>query len=797
MNITVREAPTTVPKVATVYAEISPDPQSRKQSMSTNMQPSTQAAAAIATQPTAQPVDGRSATQSASLPQPEFVSVPIKQQKDGAPDHSESKSIPNSASHLSKSNMSGTRMDMSFVETTAMHWFTGKFTQNAQLEHDFWKQYYHRYARNIRIWLLVLPAVCIAYFGLFYAAYIEKINHVEPYGLISAVCTIITLCISITVFFTKVDNRKIQYALDASLLSTFIGFIMVEALYNEHNQDKYLAECRVHPENCIVSTKPIIERLEGQDSYALVIYAVVILSGLLNPVFRSSFVHVVSVLFCVSTCFMIATIATVNYSTDLRATSFILLIFFSSAFFSYAARESERMLRRNFLFEKDLARKNTHLKERLDRLISAKKKAVDLDSPIEKAMDILRKWRDHTELNELVGSDVDTLIGILSNPDLFSPDFKKQIKQNELEVDADIQNWIMYEFVKSNNTRAQTQRSVSFGSLVDNMRHAPNPLHSLALPGNHDKAEQIVSACEWNAEIFALNELTGGHPLIFATLQILKKHNLITLFRIPETKLINFLREVESGYLENPFHNRIHAADVTLNMNYLIHRPKVIDCLSDLDKLACILAACSHDFRHPGYNNAFHITLERPEAITYNDRSVLENFHLAQTFHLMFDPTKDCNILCNLSKQDKKELRETMIEMVLATDMASHFAIMGQFKSQLQSDFNPTERASKLLMLRVAMKCSDIGHTTKKPELHRNWTVRVSEEFFLQGDKERENDVPISPFMDRTKEKIHKSQLGFLDFVCKPLFEAWAGFSLEDKELVVGLERNHADWKRE
>eukprot|EP00002_Diphylleia_rotans_P012869 TRINITY_DN2511_c0_g1_i3.p1 TRINITY_DN2511_c0_g1~~TRINITY_DN2511_c0_g1_i3.p1 ORF type:complete len:111 (-),score=24.58 TRINITY_DN2511_c0_g1_i3:99-431(-) len=100
-------------------------------------------------------------------------------------------------------------------------------------------------------------------------------------------------------------------------------------------------------------------------------------------------------------------------------------------------------------------------------------------------------------------------------------------------------------------------------------------------------------------------------------------------------------------------------------------------------------------------------------------------------------------------------------------------------------------------MLRVAMKCSDIGHTTKKPELHRNWTVRVSEEFFLQGDKERENDVPISPFMDRTKEKIHKSQLGFLDFVCKPLFEAWAGFSLEDKELVVGLERNHADWKRE
>ncbi len=64
---------------------------------------------------------------------------------------------------------------------------------------------------------------------------------------------------------------------------------------------------------------------------------------------------------------------------------------------------------------------------------------------------------------------------------------------------------------------------------------------------------------------------------MFATLYIMKKLNLIALFKIPEAKLLNFLKEVEAGYQENPFHNRIHAADVTMNMNYIMHRPKVIE----------------------------------------------------------------------------------------------------------------------------------------------------------------------------------------------------------------------------
>ena len=48
---------------------------------------------------------------------------------------------------------------------------------------------------------------------------------------------------------------------------------------------------------------------------------------------------------------------------------------------------------------------------------------------------------------------------------------------------------------------------------------------------------------------------------------------------------------------------------------------------------------------------------------------------------------------------------------------------------------------------------------------------RVMEEFFLQGDKEREEGLAVSPMFDRSKADINKAQLGFIDFIVSPLYE--------------------------
>merc|ERR1712113_402298 len=49
----------------------------------------------------------------------------------------------------------------------------------------------------------------------------------------------------------------------------------------------------------------------------------------------------------------------------------------------------------------------------------------------------------------------------------------------------------------------------------------------------------------------------------------------------------------------------------------------------------------------------------------------------------------------------------------------------------------------------------------------------MGEEWFQQGDKEKSLGLAISPMMDRTKPNIPRGQVGFIDYIVKPLFENW------------------------
>ena len=47
-----------------------------------------------------------------------------------------------------------------------------------------------------------------------------------------------------------------------------------------------------------------------------------------------------------------------------------------------------------------------------------------------------------------------------------------------------------------------------------------------------------------------------------------------------------------------------------------------------------------------------------------------------------------------------------------------------------------------------------------------------AQEFFSQGDLEQQLGIPVTPMMDRTTACIPKQQLGFYDFVVRPMFES-------------------------
>ena len=66
--------------------------------------------------------------------------------------------------------------------------------------------------------------------------------------------------------------------------------------------------------------------------------------------------------------------------------------------------------------------------------------------------------------------------------------------------------------------------------------------------------------------------------------------------------------------------------------------------------------------------------------------------------------------------------------------------------------------------------CSDLSNPTKPLDIYRQWVDRIMEEFFRQGDREREIGMEISPMCDRYNATIEKSQVTYVFLVHKSIY---------------------------
>ncbi|OQV21294.1 Calcium/calmodulin-dependent 3',5'-cyclic nucleotide phosphodiesterase 1C [Hypsibius exemplaris] len=275
---------------------------------------------------------------------------------------------------------------------------------------------------------------------------------------------------------------------------------------------------------------------------------------------------------------------------------------------------------------------------------------------------------------------------------------------------------------------------------------------------------QLRSIDEWTFDVFALNEASNGQALRYVANEVLTRYDLLTKYKISNYAIENYMSAVEAGYSKNnnPYHNLIHAADVTQTMHWFLYQTGLAHWLSDLEIFASLIGAIIHDYEHTGTTNNFHVQSRSNLAMLYNDRSVLENYHLSASFALMLKD--EHNILANLTKEEYKEFRSLVIDMVLATDMSIHFQQIKNMKALLSMP----ENIDKSKALQLVLHSCDISHPSKPWDMHYRWTIGVLEEFFQQGDREQELGLPFSPLCDRQTTVIAQSQIGFIDFIVEP-----------------------------
>ena len=236
----------------------------------------------------------------------------------------------------------------------------------------------------------------------------------------------------------------------------------------------------------------------------------------------------------------------------------------------------------------------------------------------------------------------------------------------------------------------------------------------------------------------------------------------------------------------------MQSTHVLLNAKTLKH------VFSPLEVLAALFAAAVHDADHPGVTNQFLVNTQSDLALMYNDISVLENHHVATAFKQLRQ--EGCNIFENLTKDEWHKLRKLTIDIVLATDMSKHTSLLAYMKTMIETQLVDSSKGghlhldnynNKSLVLQNMVHCADLSNPTKPLALYRQWTSNILQEFFEQGDKEREMGLNISPNCDRHKVSVNESQIGFIDYIVRPVWETWADLVHPDvQEMLDVLEEN-------
>jgi len=315
------------------------------------------------------------------------------------------------------------------------------------------------------------------------------------------------------------------------------------------------------------------------------------------------------------------------------------------------------------------------------------------------------------------------------------------------------------------------------------------------------EGEVDVPVHEWSSmDIFKLTE-THGQPLVRTFAAIWNARGWDNILKASRADCLKFASALEDAYKNNPYHNRTHAADVVQASFYFLKRLEtkgdVMHFCGDLDFLVLVVAAALHDVGHPALTNDFVVKTNGALALRYNDKSVLENFHAATGFELM--QKMGVSLVDHVFPSPRPSaLRGRVVDMVLATDMAVHKQVLESLAKQVAKHASVRD-VDKLVLEQAILHMADISHPLRPNALHREWTNRVTEEFFALGDMEKSAGFePIALYDRERAPSTAKGQLGFLNFVVTPMWKAMSPvFDVSCVEPEACLLANVSAWEAE
>ena len=252
-----------------------------------------------------------------------------------------------------------------------------------------------------------------------------------------------------------------------------------------------------------------------------------------------------------------------------------------------------------------------------------------------------------------------------------------------------------------------------------------------------------------------------------------------------------------------PYHSAVHASDVLQTVFYWVTRESsdVLGMLTQEDIFAMLIGATIHDYQHPGVSHPYLIQANHTSRFIYNDKDILENFHLCQAFKMM--KTNDVNIFSRLTKTQRRVIKRSIVDCVLATNFGHQRELIFDMtndpkyvhgKDQDIADLSRAEiRRTRSILRPLLLHASDISHCFKRPEIHLEWSERYFMEYYIEKEMLKAKGVLRSGV---NRKEFPKEQIWFFDLWGIPFYRMlceWVDMP-ESKLIIEQGERNSLYW---
>lgn len=369
----------------------------------------------------------------------------------------------------------------------------------------------------------------------------------------------------------------------------------------------------------------------------------------------------------------------------------------------------------------------------------------------------------------------------------------------------------------------------------------------LAVEYNLDEISKCIcrSIESSSFDVNAMNVYTRNYGFTAVGYILAKVMGITSYFSIQDNVLLAVLIELESCYTSTLYHNKLHAADVAQMAMYMLstvycsligESPKhpflcvykaiqhyneddysrlvedhpIRALVRPVDFLALLFGSLCHDLGHTGIDNLFCINTENALALLYNDEAPLEHAHATLSWHIL---TQMVVYFKNFTPSQYREFRALFLEIILATDMSTHFNFLRRLEnfnkdliSKILERHNDAEIALlRWYILKICIKFGDLSNPCRPIEISTRYAVALMNEFWSLGDIMLEcglepDKIKTRPQKGEESLIIANSQIGFTQSIVNGFWIAVANFwralaGVEFNDLQANLNATVEHWQ--